>query len=82
MKPDKEWLKKLNTSFKDAKIKYLDGYTNAPEHEFFFIIDADNLEEINNAVEPLRQVGSARIIPVLKFDEMISWAAHVELFTG
>jgi len=67
---NKDWLKEVTNSFKNAKIKYLGGYANSPNHEFFFIIEADDLEEIDNAIEPLRRVGKVRIIPVLKFEEI------------
>ena len=82
VKVDRDWLRKIKSSFRNSDIKFLDGYSNAPDHEFFFLVESNNAVALTEAVDPLRKVGSVKIIPVLRFEELENWAAGAEIFYG
>jgi len=75
VRPDKEFIKKLAEQIKKAGIKLIEGYIDGPGHEFYFVIEADDIAKINSAVEQLRLVGDVnKIVPVMRFSEAVAWA--------
>ena len=62
---------------KKAGAKNISGYINAPAHVFYFVLEADNNEALNNAAEPLRLIGEVTINPVLTFSENWAWAKTI-----
>ena len=77
VRPDKEFSAKIEESMKKSGVKEIAGYMNAPSHVFYFVLEADNNEAINNAVEPLRLIGDVTINPVLTFLENVDWAKKI-----
>ena len=75
--PDREFLTKLGESMKKSGVKEIMGYTDAPSHVFYFVLETDNNASLNNAVEPLRLIGEVAIHPVLKLAEMSDWAKKI-----
>lgn len=77
MKPDKQFHAKLDESMKKSGVKMEEGYLNAPGHVWYFILDADEANALNNAVEPLRLIGTVKISPVLKYSEGVAWSKSI-----
>jgi hypothetical protein len=77
VRPDKEFSTKIEESMKKAGVKKITGYMNAPSHIFYFILETDDNEALNNAVEPLRLIGEVIITPVLTFSENWDWAKTI-----
>ena len=74
IRPDKEFLAKLGENMKASNVKVVGGYLDAPGHTYYFVIDADNDQALNNAVEKLRLIGDVKIVPVLEISEGLAWA--------
>lgn len=75
VRPDKEFAKKLDGQIREAGVKLIEGYIDAPGHEFYFVIEADDIGKLNTAVEQLRLVGDInKIVPVMKFSDAVAWA--------
>jgi hypothetical protein len=75
VRPDKEFLTKLSDQMKNAGVNLIEGYIDAPGHEFHLVIEADEIEKLNAATEQLRLVGDInKIVPVMKFSETAAWA--------
>lgn len=75
--PDKGWTAKIEESMKKSGVKEIAGYSDAPGHVFYFVLETDDNTALNNAVEPLRIVGEVTITPVMKFSEGTSWAKQI-----
>jgi uncharacterized protein with GYD domain len=69
VRPDKDSFRKIGDAFKESGVKLIEAYHNGPGHEFYFVIEADTNEALNNAVEPLRITGDVRIVPVMRFSD-------------
>jgi hypothetical protein len=67
VRPDKEFINKTEESMKKSGIKLIDGYMDAPNHIFYFVLETDENPALNIAIEPLRLVGDVTITPVMKF---------------
>jgi len=48
-------------------------YTDAPGHVFFLVVDANDNEALNSALEPFRLVGKVKVHPVRKISEATAW---------
>jgi hypothetical protein len=77
IRPDKGFTAKVEESFKKSGVKEIAGYTDAPGHVHYFIIETDDNTALNNAVEPLRLVGDVTITPVLKWSDLVAWAKKI-----
>ena len=77
IRPDKQFAAKLDESIKKSGVKLVEGYLDAPGHVWYFVLDANDAVQLNNAVEPLRLVGTVRVSPVMKFSEGVSWAKNI-----
>jgi hypothetical protein len=75
VRPDKEFLKKLNEQMANAGVNLIEGYIDAPGHEFHLVIEADDIGKLNSATEQLRLVGDInKIVPVMKLSDAGAWA--------
>ncbi len=75
VRPDKEFLTKLDDQMKNAGVNLIEGYIDAPGHEFHLVIEADDIGKLNSATEQLRLVGDInKIVPVMKFSDAAAWA--------
>ena len=64
VRPDKEFLIKLEDQMKNAGVNLIEGYIDAPGHEFHLVIEADDIAKLNSATEQLRLVGDInKIVP-------------------
>ena len=77
IRPDREFIKKIEESIKKSGVKLIDGYMDAPGHVFYFVLETDDNTALNNAVEPLRIVGDVTITPVLNWSEGVAWAQKI-----
>ena len=77
VRPDKEFTAKLDEQMKRSGVEVVGGWLDAPGHEWYFVIEADDNAALNNAVEPLRLVGDVKIVPVMKFSESVAWAKKI-----
>jgi hypothetical protein len=77
VRPDKGFAAKLEESMKRSGVKEIAGYTDAPGHVHYFVLETDDNTALNNAVEPLRLVGDVTITPVLKWSELVGWAKQI-----
>ncbi len=68
--PDKEWLMKLEEKAKNSGVHLIDGYLDGPGHHFYFVVEADKIEQLYSFITPfLTQIGESRIVPVLRWAE-------------
>ena len=75
VRPDKEFLLKLNSQIEESGVNMIDGYLDGPGHEFYFILETDDQTKLNTAIEQLRLVGDTnRIVPIMQFSNAIEWA--------
>jgi hypothetical protein len=78
VRPDKEFIKKTAESIKKSGVKLIDGYMDAPNNIFDFVLEANDNPTLNMAVEPLRLVGDGIITPVMKFfNEGYDWGKKI-----
>jgi hypothetical protein len=73
VRQDKDFMTKLADGIKESKVKLVGGYLDAPGHTFYFVINSDSNQAINDALEQLRLVGDVKIVPVLEFSEGAAW---------
>ncbi len=80
VRPDKEFATKLDEQIKKSGAKLIEGYIDAPGHEFYIVLEADDNAKLNSAVEQLRLVGDTnKIVPVMKFSDAVAWAKKMGL---
>jgi len=77
VRPDKGFAAKVEESMKKSGVNEIAGYTDAPGHVHYFVLEADDNKALNNAVEPLRLVGDVTITPVLKWSDLVGWAKQI-----
>jgi len=77
VRPDKEFAAKVEEAMKKPGVKEIEGYTDAPGHVHYFILEAEDNTALNDAVEPLRLVGDVTITPVLRWSDMVGWAKQI-----
>jgi len=78
IRPDREFIKKIEESIKKSGVKLIDGYMDAPGHVFYFVLEAADNAALNIAVEPLRLIGDVTITPVMKFfKEGYDWGKKI-----
>jgi predicted deacetylase len=75
IRPDKEFLGKLNDQIERSGAKLVEGYLDAPGHEFYIVLDAENNTQLNTAIEQLRLVGDVnKIVPIMPMSKAVEWA--------
>jgi hypothetical protein len=75
VRPDKEFTLKLESQIKESGVNLIEGYMDAPGHEFYLILETDDHKKLNMAIEQLRLVGDTnKIVPIMKFSDMVAWA--------
>jgi hypothetical protein len=77
VRPDQDFFAKVAESVERSGVTLIEGYIDAPAHVFFFLLDANDNEALNIALEPLRLVGKVRTHPVLKFSDARAWAKKI-----
>jgi hypothetical protein len=77
LRPDKDFFNKIAESVKNSGAKLVEMYSDAPSHVFYLVVEANDNEALNNAVEPLRIVGKTTIRPVMKFSDSLAWARTI-----
>lgn len=74
VKPDKQFIEKFREAVKKSGVKLVEGYLNGLHHEFWFLMETNDIEALDNAVWPLATIGKVRIVPVSKFADALAWA--------
>ncbi len=77
VRPDKDFLKKVVDHVESSGVAVAEIYLDAPGHVYFLIVDANDNEALNNALEPFRLVGKVKTHPVLKLSDAIKWTKKV-----
>jgi uncharacterized protein with GYD domain len=77
IRPDKQFMAKVDESMKKSGVTIVEGYLDAPGHIFYFIVEANDNKALNNAVEQFRLVGKVRFSPVMKFSEAVAWFKNI-----
>jgi len=72
VRPDKEILSKLEANAKTSGLRLVEVYLDAPAHRFYFIVEADNAEQILKFITPYLGVGTTNAHPVLKWSEALA----------
>jgi hypothetical protein len=73
VRPDKDFFTKVVEHVERSGVTLTEMYTDAPGHVFFLVVDANDNEALNTAVEPFRLVGKVKVHPVLKQSEATAW---------
>ena len=63
---------KLRDSFQRAGIKVPGAYVAQHEHTIYYLLEANNIHELEAALLPLTRWGTARLIPVDTHEFMLS----------
>jgi uncharacterized protein with GYD domain len=80
VRPDKEFTTKLNKQIEESGVNFVEGYIDAPGHEFYFVLETDDPAKLNLAIEQLRLVGDTnKIVPVMNFSDTVAWAKKMGL---
>ncbi len=80
VRPDKKFVTKLNKQIEESGVNFIEGYVDAPGHEFYFILETDDIAKLNLAIEQLRLVGDInKIVPIMKFSDTVEWAKKMGL---
>ncbi len=80
VRPDKEFIMKLSKQIEESGVNFVEGYVDAPGHEFYFILETDDNAKLNTAIEQLRLVGDTnKIVPIMKFSDAIAWTKKMGL---
>jgi predicted deacetylase len=75
VRPDKEFLMKLNKQIEESGVNLIEGYLDAPGHEFYLILETDENAKLNSAIEQLRLVGDTnKIVPIMKLSDALEWS--------
>jgi uncharacterized protein with GYD domain len=69
VRPDKEFMNRLESNAKTSGVRVVEGYLDAPAHHFYFIVEADTAEQIVSFATPLINVGKTIVHPVMKWSE-------------
>lgn len=78
VRPDKEFVGKLNSQIEESGVKLIEGYVDAPGHEFYFILETDDNSKLNTAIEQLRLIGDTnKIVPIMKFSDAVEWSKKI-----
>lgn len=73
VRPDKDFFAKVGEHVEGSGVTLAEAYIDAPGHVFFLVVDANDNEALNSALEPFRLVGKVKVHPVLKFSEANEW---------
>jgi len=57
-------------------LNLVEAYFDGPSHEWFYIIEADDVAKITTAVMPL-YLGENRIVPVMKYSDSLALARKI-----
>ena len=59
-------------SFKKTGIKVIFAFGTPLEHTFWLILEANDITATHRALTPLIRLGTSRLIPIEKYDWMMS----------
>ena len=74
---DEDFIAKVVEHVERSGITLAEAYTDAPGHVWFLLVDANDNEALNTALEPFRLVGKVKVHPVLKLSDMTAWAKRI-----
>ncbi len=77
VRPDMDFIEKITESAENSGVTLAEAYTDAPGHVWFLVLDANDNQALNNALEPFRRVGMVRVHPVLKLSDTTMWAKNI-----
>ena len=64
----------LDAQAKKSGLKIVEGYLDAPGHQFYFVAEADSATQIFEFAVPLIKIGETKVTPVLKWSEAIAFS--------
>lgn len=78
VRPDKEFAARLDEQIRQAGVKFIEGYIDGLGHEFYFVIETDDIAKLYAATKELF-IGENKIVPVNKFSDAIALAKKLGL---
>jgi hypothetical protein len=72
VRPDKEFMSKFEENAKTSGLRLVEGYLDGPAHRFYFIVEADNAEQIFKFIVPFLGVGETESHPVAKLSDALA----------
>jgi len=77
VRPDMDFIAKIVENVERSGVTLTEAYTDAPGHVWFLIVDANDNEALNIALEQFRLVGMVKVHPVLKLSDTTAWAKKI-----
>ena len=74
---DEDFIAKVVEHVERSGVTLTEAYTDAPGHVWFLVVEANDNEALNTALEPFRLVGKVKVHPVLKLSDMTAWAKKI-----
>ena len=72
-----DFLAKVVEHVESSGVALSEIYLDAPGHVYFLIVDANDNEALNNALEPFRLIGKVKTHPVLKLSDATTWTKKI-----
>jgi hypothetical protein len=79
VRADKEFQSRLEENAKTSGVRLVEGYFDAPAHHFYFVVEADAVEQILKFITPLLRIGQTNVHPVMKWSEIHAIARKLGL---
>ena len=77
VRPDKDFLAKVVEHAERSRVTLTEIYLDAPGHVYFLVVEANDNEALNTALEPFRLIGTVRTHPVLKLSDATAWSKKI-----
>lgn len=77
VRPDMDFIDNLIENVERSGVTLVEAYIDAPGHVWFLLLDANDNQELNDALESFRRVGRVSVHPVLKLSDMTMWAKKI-----
>ena len=77
VRPDKDFLAKVVEHAERSGVTLTEIYLDAPGHVYFLVVEANDNEALNTALEPFRLIGTVRTHPVLKLSDATAWSKKI-----
>ena len=77
MRPDLDFIANVVENVERSGVTLTEAYTDGPGHVWFLVVDANDNEALNIALEQFRLVGMVKVHPGLKLSDTTAWAKKV-----
>jgi uncharacterized protein DUF3303 len=77
VRPNMDFIDNFIEQVERSGVTLVEAYIDAPSHDWFLLLDANDNQALNDALESFRRVGMVRVHPVLKLSDMTMWAKKI-----